>query len=82
MLARVKPVIALVAMVLTVHAGGQAAILAPTEILAEQHFKGMEKQLETISQTLDRPINIRLLTGSTLPTHVRNYWSSWRLRTD
>jgi ATP-dependent DNA helicase RecG len=63
-----KTVIALVAMVLTVHAGGQAAILAPTEILAEQHFKGMEKQLETISQTLDRPINIRLLTGSTTAT--------------
>src|SRR5690606_32011011 len=40
-------------------------ILAPTEILAEQHFKGMNKQLEAIGQSLGRPLTIRLLTGST-----------------
>ena len=60
-----KTVVALAAMVLTVLDGGQAAILAPTEILAEQHDKSMGKQLESIGQSLERQFNIQLLTGST-----------------
>ncbi len=60
-----KTVVALAAMVLTVLDGSQAALLAPTEILAEQHFRGMSKLLGPISQALGRQINIRLLTGST-----------------
>jgi ATP-dependent DNA helicase RecG len=60
-----KTVVALMAMVLAVLDGAQAAILAPTEILAEQHFQSMSRMLEPISQALDRPIQIRLLTGST-----------------
>jgi len=65
-----KTVVALVAMVLAVLDGGQAAILAPTEILAEQHWRGMGKLLEPIGQTLGREFTIRLLTGST-PTAER-----------
>lgn len=60
-----KTVVALVAMVLTVLDGGQAAILAPTEILSEQHFKGMGSLLAPIQKALGRQINIQLLTGST-----------------
>ncbi len=60
-----KTVVALAAMVLTALDGGQAAMLAPTEILAEQHFKGMSNLLESIGDALGRPITIRLLTGST-----------------
>jgi len=60
-----KTVIALMAMVLTVQGGGQAAILAPTEILTEQHYKSMSEMLAPIAEALDRPFNIRLLTGST-----------------
>ncbi|MFC1974877.1 ATP-dependent DNA helicase RecG [Chloroflexota bacterium] len=60
-----KTVVALAAMVLTVLDKGQAAILAPTEILTEQHFKGMSKLLPPIGQALGREFNIRLLTGST-----------------
>ncbi len=60
-----KTVVALAAMILAVMDGGQAAMLAPTEILAEQHFKGMSKLLEPIGQALGRPISIALLTGST-----------------
>ncbi|MBN1217381.1 MAG: ATP-dependent DNA helicase RecG [Anaerolineae bacterium] len=60
-----KTVVALAAMVLTVLDKGQAAILAPTEILAEQHFKGMSKLLEPIGQALGQELSIRLLTGST-----------------
>ncbi|HEX9925164.1 MAG TPA: ATP-dependent DNA helicase RecG, partial [Anaerolineae bacterium] len=65
-----KTVVALVAMVLAVLDGGQAAILAPTEILAEQHWRGMGKLLESIGQTLGHEFAIRLLTGST-PTAER-----------
>jgi ATP-dependent DNA helicase RecG len=60
-----KTVVALAAMVLTVLDGGQAAILAPTEILTEQHFKGMSKLLAPIGQQLGREFSIQMLTGST-----------------
>ncbi len=60
-----KTVVALASMVLAVQDGGQAAILAPTEILAEQHYKGMGKLLDTIGQALGRQFTIELLTGST-----------------
>jgi ATP-dependent DNA helicase RecG len=60
-----KTVVALAAMVLTGLDDGQAAILAPTEILAEQHFQGMSKLLGPIGEALGRPFHIRLLTGST-----------------
>jgi ATP-dependent DNA helicase RecG len=60
-----KTVVALAAMALTALDGGQAAILAPTEILSEQHFQEMSKLLAPIGQALGRQFNIRLLTGST-----------------
>ena len=59
-----KTVVALIAMVLAVLDGGQAAILAPTEILAEQHYKGMEQLLERIGQAFGRSFSIKMLTGS------------------
>lgn len=58
-----KTVVALISMVLAVLDGGQAAILAPTEILAEQHHKGMEQLLQAIGHAFDRQFNIKLLTG-------------------
>lgn len=60
-----KTVVALAAMVLTVLDSGQAAILAPTEILAEQHFQSMSRLLGPIGETLGRSFQVRLLTGST-----------------
>ena len=60
-----KTVVALVAMVLTILDGGQTAMLAPTEILAEQHFQSMGRLLEPIGQILGRQFKISLLTGST-----------------
>ncbi|EKE01980.1 MAG: hypothetical protein ACD_21C00011G0005 [uncultured bacterium] len=52
-----KTVVAALAIAQTVHQGFQAAIMAPTEILAEQHFKNIAHWLE--------PLNIKviLLTG-------------------
>lgn len=53
-----KTVVAAAAMALAVAAGMQAALMAPTEILAEQHFQGLSKLLEPLG------VSLRLLTGS------------------
>ncbi|MCA9961710.1 MAG: ATP-dependent DNA helicase RecG [Anaerolineales bacterium] len=53
-----KTIIAAVAMVTAVRADAQAALMAPTEILAEQHFRGLSSQLEPLG------ITTALLTGS------------------
>jgi ATP-dependent DNA helicase RecG len=61
-----KTVVALGAMLVTAADGGQAALMAPTEILAEQHFRtitGMVESFQPASQ--DARFAIRLLTGST-----------------
>jgi ATP-dependent DNA helicase RecG len=56
-----KTVVAAAAMALTVAAGSQAALMAPTEILAEQHFRTICRLME------EKPglhPTVRLLTGS------------------
>jgi ATP-dependent DNA helicase RecG len=58
-----KTVVALAVMLATIADGGQATILAPTEILAEQHYTSMRNLLETAGQA--DQVNLRLLTGST-----------------
>lgn len=55
-----KTVVAAAAMLVAVANGAQAALLAPTEILAEQHFK----TLTTILAQQPHPPRVRLLTGS------------------
>ncbi|MFM7027347.1 MAG: ATP-dependent DNA helicase RecG [Chakrabartia sp.] len=52
-----KTMVALHAMLIAVEAGAQAAMLAPTEILARQHFETLQRQLAGL------PINIAILTG-------------------
>lgn len=54
-----KTLVALLGMLLSVDNGYQACIMAPTEILAQQHYNGISKFL----QGLD--IEVGLLTGST-----------------
>jgi ATP-dependent DNA helicase RecG len=56
-----KTVVAAVAMALAVAAGSQAAMMAPTEILAEQHYQTISRLLERAPE--QRP-TVRLLTGS------------------
>ncbi|MFQ5577171.1 MAG: ATP-dependent DNA helicase RecG, partial [Anaerolineae bacterium] len=58
-----KTVVALAAMLVAIANNGQAAILAPPEILAEQHFHSIRTLLETTGQR--HKINLQLLTGST-----------------
>ncbi len=43
--------------------GAQAALMAPTEILAEQHFRGLSRLFGTLS-VQERPLRVALLTGS------------------
>ena len=53
-----KTLVALMSILMAIDNGFQACLMAPTEILANQHF-------ETISKLLkDMPLNIGLLTGS------------------
>ncbi len=53
-----KTLVALLSMLMAVDNGFQAAIIAPTEILANQHFDSMSTLLK------DFPVQLALLTGS------------------
>ncbi|WP_051084356.1 ATP-dependent DNA helicase RecG [Segetibacter koreensis] len=54
-----KTIVALLTMLLAADNGYQSCLMAPTEILAHQHYKGLSELLQ------DMPVNLRLLTGST-----------------
>jgi ATP-dependent DNA helicase RecG len=54
-----KTIVALLAMLLAVDNGFQACIMAPTEILARQHFTSLSELLKGL------PVGLHLLTGST-----------------
>ena len=56
-----KTILAFLAMIMTVENGYQAVLMAPTEVLARQHFQAMEKLLEEQNIDLCHPV---LLTGS------------------
>ncbi|HMK60150.1 MAG TPA: ATP-dependent DNA helicase RecG [Dissulfurispiraceae bacterium] len=53
-----KTIVAFVAMLAAVECGYQAALMAPTEILAEQHYMNIGNLAETLG------LNVHLLTGS------------------
>lgn len=54
-----KTIVALMSMLIALDNGFQACMMAPTEILATQHYNGVTQLAEALG------INIRLLTGST-----------------
>ena len=54
-----KTIVALLAMLLAIDNGYQAALMAPTEILATQHYNGLRELCEPAG------ITVELLTGST-----------------
>lgn len=63
-----KTVVALLAMLQVIDAGGQAVLLAPTEVLAAQHFRALSALLGDLAQSgmlggADEATRIRLLTG-------------------
>ena len=53
-----KTMVALLSMLIAIGNGYQACLMAPTEILAQQHYKKILEQLLTL------PVNIAILTGS------------------
>jgi ATP-dependent DNA helicase RecG len=65
-----KTVVAVRAMLQVVDAGGQAALLAPTEVLAQQHYRSITELLGPLAQAGqlgggDQATRVALLTGST-----------------
>ncbi|KOS05247.1 ATP-dependent DNA helicase [Flavobacterium akiainvivens] len=54
-----KTIVALMCMLLALDNGFQACLMAPTEILANQHYLGLSELAEPLG------INIKILTGST-----------------
>lgn len=65
-----KTVVAASAIVLAVRAGLQAALMAPTEILAEQHYQGLSELLAKMN------IGVLLLTGSTSAAEREGLYAS------
>lgn len=54
-----KTIVALMAMLIALDNGFQSCLMAPTEILANQHFNGLTELAKDLN------INIKILTGST-----------------
>jgi ATP-dependent DNA helicase RecG len=61
-----KTLVALLSMLIALDNGYQAALMAPTEILAQQHFATIGRMLK------DMPLEVRLLTGSTKAAERRS----------
>ncbi len=61
-----KTVVALLSMLIALDNGFQAALMAPTEILAQQHYGTLSRFLENM------PLRVRLLTGSTKSAERRS----------
>jgi ATP-dependent DNA helicase RecG len=79
-----KTVVAVSAMLTAVEGGHQAALMAPTEVLAEQHFLGVRELLDGFTVPddsegddlfsgtgVDRPLQVRLLTNRTAAAERR-----------
>jgi ATP-dependent DNA helicase RecG len=58
-----KTIVGFICMLLAAGNGAQSALMAPTEILAQQHFTNLKKFANPIGLTID------LLTGSTKKSH-------------
>lgn len=66
-----KTIVAILAMLDVASAGKQAALMAPTEVLAEQHYEGLLRMKEAYHIN----INPVLLTGSTKAAAKREIYS-------
>lgn len=64
-----KTIVALLSMLLAADNGYQSCLMAPTEILATQHYTGLSALLK------DLPITLRLLTGSSKTKERRQIFS-------
>ena len=67
-----KTIVAMQAALVAIENGTQAALMAPTEILATQHYLSARKLLaDAISPSTGRPYKVVLLTGSLDPVTKR-----------
>jgi ATP-dependent DNA helicase RecG len=72
-----KTVVALAALLMAVQGGYQGAFMAPTEVLAEQHFLGSLRLLDGLQVPADgsllaeRPVRVELLTNRTTAAERR-----------
>lgn len=58
-----KTAVAAGAMWVAAASGAQSAMLAPTQILAEQHHRGLSRLLEGLARPNGQPLQVALLTG-------------------
>jgi ATP-dependent DNA helicase RecG len=58
-----KTLVAILSMLIALDNGFQACLMAPTEILAQQHYQTITRMLANL------PVHVRLLTGSTKTSH-------------
>ncbi len=68
-----KTLVGLLSMLIALGNGFQAALMAPTEILAQQHFATLSRMLEGM------PVVVRLLTGSTRQAERKSLLNALRL---
>ena len=66
-----KTIIAALGVLMIAQHGAQSAIMAPTSILAEQHYQNMLKYLAGSETSLLQPAQIRLLVGATPDSEKR-----------
>jgi ATP-dependent DNA helicase RecG len=68
-----KTLVALLSMLIALDNGFQCALMAPTEILAQQHFATLSRMLGNM------PLEVRLLTGSTKTAERKSLLTALRL---
>jgi ATP-dependent DNA helicase RecG len=66
-----KTIVAVWSMLCAVDAGRQAALMVPTEVLAEQHFRTLLEQLAPLGVNVLDGVRVELLTGSTSQSERR-----------
>lgn len=72
-----KTAVAALAMALASNAGAQSALMAPTEILAEQHYANLKKLFDAMAEKgVIQPPQVRLLTGSVRASDKRDIYDS------
>jgi ATP-dependent DNA helicase RecG len=79
-----KTLVALSALLVAVQGGHQGALMAPTEVLAEQHHIGVRALVESLvvddpaTLTGDRPVRVELLTNRTTAAERRRLLADLR----
>ena len=73
-----KTLVALAAMLLAVEAGWQAALMAPTQILAEQHYLNFKKLLEPLEIPIALRTADRTEDTAPLPLFANAKAHAWR----